>query len=807
MARTSPIQESFVYGEISGRVRGRVSSDAYLQGLGFDLNWTPLPQGPVRTRNGLRMEGTAGQDNGSSTPGANIRIFTFQRGVDKDVLVEMGTQNIILRDATSGGGGDIIEEESSDNLVVDPTYSEQTTHWSVVIADNPPGSSPGFLTTPSLNLGDLTGDFTNLFPNPNWGNGKVTSISETRLAGTPNVPFFHTYAIRQQIFVIPDTDTNLHTIKFDYFSSVWQTGSLENDIFVRLKVGSTAGGSDLLLIDEAITVDGQSGNIDGSFTPIGLDSFYIELSGWQDPVSLVGTSNLGNPTNIEFFPVDIRTSLPTAGGTFGANVQFPATYRADQRPNIQFVMDPGEQEMWFTHPEVETQRLKFDGVTWTFDALTSIPGYKDPPNSPWGGIVWPKCCTIHDGRLWLGNAKNRQGTIWGSRIGEYVDLDSTDGLVEHDDPVTFPLSTAGAIQWLASKAKLIVGTDIKEIIGVSAGELITPEDFGFPVQTEWGSVDIQPAKIGKELIFIPTGKNRLRSFQDEGLRSLTWDGQEISLLNQELFSSKIIEIHYADDPDYQILAILGNGTIAAGTYLPGDPGVMGWYRISTPQGKIKRATLFNTSEGTIAWFVVEIGTLFEYFSLSFANLYSFALDGYLTDTISTVTGKLPAGATAFMPLYLDSTDISFVVEIPPVEDGGRISYAQHPSKKYEDRVDDWIFEDWARGKKVHYGTSYAAILRTLPTEGTSRMGTSQTSKRMHHKIFMRLNDSAMPEVNGRLPHDRSIDTPMDQAEPFRTGDIDITNRGWGNGVNTIIQPRPFITELVAVFSKTSTEEV
>ena len=122
MARVSPIQESFAYGEIDPRIQGRVGSEAYKAGLKQALNWYPLVQGPIRLREGSEFMTTVDPNNWVSGAVGNegIRIFTFQRGIDQDAIVEVGPDTITVRNSLDGGG---IIGGATGNLMPNPLWS------------------------------------------------------------------------------------------------------------------------------------------------------------------------------------------------------------------------------------------------------------------------------------------------------------------------------------------------------------------------------------------------------------------------------------------------------------------------------------------------------------------------------------------------------------------------------------------------------------------------------------------------------------------------------------------------------------
>jgi hypothetical protein len=97
---------------------------------------------------------------------------------------------------------------------------------------------------------------------------------------------------------------------------------------------------------------------------------------------------------------------------------------------------------------------------------------------------------------------------------------------------------------------------------------------------------------------------------------------------------------------------------------------------------------------------------------------------------------------------------------------------------------------------------------TLPPDIGSKRGSSQTLKRRFPKVFLRLSNSAIPEVNGESSGERSPGTGMDLATPGVVADVAVNTLGWdGQGVLEIIQELPLRTEVLAVFGTAQNNEV
>jgi hypothetical protein len=111
------------------------------------------------------------------------------------------------------------------------------------------------------------------------------------------------------------------------------------------------------------------------------------------------------------------------------------------------------------------------------------------------------------------------------------------------------------------------------------------------------------------------------------------------------------------------------------------------------------------------------------------------------------------------------------------------------------------------GKSIVVGLPYRATLETLPMEGGLGTGSSQSAKRRHTKVRLRLNDSALPKVNGYRAPDRVPADPMDTSTDLITGDVDVQVLGWEeDGALTIEQDLPFRTEVLAIFGRGTAQE-
>ncbi|MCK4897660.1 MAG: hypothetical protein KAS38_02695, partial [Anaerolineales bacterium] len=359
--------------------------------------------------------------------------------------------------------------------------------------------------------------------------------------------------------------------------------------------------------------------------------------------------------------------------------------------------------------------------------------------------------------------------------------------------------------------------------------------FSFPKQTDWGSNCVQPIEVGRDMVFTSNSRTRVRTFADEGGTNFGWDGHELSLLAQEIFSVPVRRMVYMDEPAYQAVFLLQDGTMGMATYFyPED--VIGWWRYATayngdrefgdttqpglgnqaanasqPTNQIMDITKINTSDGAKLWMVINrvgyAGTQLpahELLSLDNPNIPPITMDSWATRPIDSITGTIDDLD------FLTDQSVNCVVQ-HDIIGAGSVSvptYTVHPNITVIAGVSS-VFEDWARidGNIAHVGLFFSNNFKLLPVEGVSNLGTSQVAKRRWNKIHARLNNSIAPLVNGEPPKDRTPITPMGTGEDFITADTEYSELGTDQGELEITQDKPLQTEVLALFGKIISKEV
>jgi hypothetical protein len=824
--RVSPIQEAFTAGFLGERVRGRVSTDTYGKGLAECKNWHPLIQGPVRLREGTKYVTPVADSNWISgdLASAGIRVFTFEGGLDNDYIVEIGSGEINVRNAATGAGGALggtVVGGTSEELVPDNEYvtgvgpiwvHDTRRHGYQCGGDN---CTP--ITDGSGNIlqGAVTGPFQQGTPDAYFTLTGVyqqysilVTLREVVMGSLQN-------SSAAPIEVPAAAELLQNTLNFRYRvrfpqAIIDEYGPVPISSFtLRFEVGTTPGGNDIINQTQNITTLDTWVNTEFQFVPgAGNNNLYLSFG-----IAFDGAFNGAINENYFLDVGKISMISPLSGGS-GTPVQFTSPWTKQQLERVLTAADPGEKVMFFFHPNVEPYRLRLlTNQEWEFQAISTITSpsnYTPPSPNVWTGENWPGCGVFHEGRLWVAGSPNEPSTIWASRSGNYQDFDGTTPNAK-DDPLLFPLSTRGNIVTLSSRKDLVVNTDISEVIGTADVGPIAFDDFDFPKQTDWGGAPVQPIVAGRQMIYTSNIRRKIRTFADEGGTNYGWDGQELSLLAEELFGTPVRRMVFLDEPSYQVCLLLSDGTMACATYYYPEE-VIGWWKFelafngSAQQQKnnIIDITKVNTSTGAKLWMVVNRvgfpGTLkAQHELLSFDSGLLPALDSFASRTIdpnSGICGDID---------HLTDQDIDIVVE--QVDTDGNIYYTVHPPGVQVVAGVTTPLEDWAWGGIAYLGHFFDNRFKLLPIESGSQRGTSQVQKRRWNKIYLRLSRSAIPLVEGEYSEDRTPSTPMGYGEPITSNDIEYAELGSGKGDLLITQDRPLKTEVTAIFGKLVGKEV
>jgi hypothetical protein len=562
--------------------------------------------------------------------------------------------------------------------------------------------------------------------------------------------------IRESITVDAATD---YLLSFELYDRV-ATGA------VRVRVGTSAGGSQFLS-----TTISKYGYTVVSFNSGAATTVWLEFA-----IATTGVATFDISVSID--DVQLRDAS-------GATV-ITTPWNAQHLDEICTALETAKDRMVLAHPNVETQVLVRNAdSTWT---LTDITDLATAPPGEWTGANWPGVCEIYQGRLWLAATPDEGHRIWASRAGSPFDftLETNVGgtdVVLPADGIDLKISTRGSIRWMRAGRALLVGTDLGEHSITAQAGVVTPTDVQVRDESAFGSCANVPAVNSGELALYVSGDQRKVRALSYDLQTSGWNSKDITFTSEHITRGLVKELHHARDPNGSIVLLLLTGELAVCTFEPGE-GVAAWWRLSS--GSIQSVAVSHGALGSYLWLAVDRG----------GNLFLERLPMAETDAAycdSSVTVELDPAQVDLTGLdHLEGKTVKVVLDgalLPDqVVSAGGLTLPQS-------------------GTSVTVGLAFTATATTLPLEGGNPAGTAQGAKRRRTRVVLRLNESALPKVDGDRAADRTPGVPMGIPEALRSSDVAAWATGWNDGQVTIEQDLPIRTEVLALYGGVQVNEV
>ena len=314
---------------------------------------------------------------------------------------------------------------------------------------------------------------------------------------------------------------------------------------------------------------------------------------------------------------------------------------------------------------------------WNYEEITFVSGGP----SEWGKLYtedgversgFPSCVCFSNERLfWSGQVSEPQ-TIWGSKVGIYLDNGVSSPLVA-DDALTLILSDkqANPIKWLSSSSKLAVGTTGSEswiTSDTGSGQVTATSKLLIPSGSD-GSGDVKPVSVGNTIIFVDEHGKTVRELKyDYSTDSLK--GDDLILLAEHLTKhDPIVRIALQKRPYRLIWAVTESGKLLSGTYYP-EHTIIAWAQHETDGKFLDIASMPGDGQDEV-WFIVQrikkdddgcseitrnierLGSFFDEETTEHDMLDGYEIAPYLTDSSLMLDNRLEVEyVTATNPIYI-----------------------------------------------------------------------------------------------------------------------------------------------------------
>ena len=195
-------------------------------------------------------------------------------------------------------------------------------------------------------------------------------------------------------------------------------------------------------------------------------------------------------------------------------------------------------------------------------------------SSIWGnGQGYPRTGLLHQQRLFLAGSTKRPQALAGSQTGGFLNFQLA---TNDDDAFLFNIAQ--------SQDQIIHLTQVREMLSLGSGGLfsitggvekpITPTNIQVKSQSEDGTSDVRPVKIGNEIYYVSRSGKRLFS-TNYNIQIDGFDVVDVSKVAEHLPQSGIVDMSYQKDPDSVLQLVLTNGRLATVT-IDRSENVTGW---------------------------------------------------------------------------------------------------------------------------------------------------------------------------------------------------------------------------------------
>jgi len=222
----------------------------------------------------------------------------------------------------------------------------------------------------------------------------------------------------------------------------------------------------------------------------------------------------------------------------------------------------------------------------SFSDTNITPATDDSPQDakdPFSGTSnYPAVVSIHSQRTVWGGTNNKPATFWGSRVGDYSNMNTSSPL-KSDDSYTFTLAAneVNRVNGMCSLRELILFTTgaVWKVSG-NQDEAISPKSINVKAQSYWGSHGLPPIVTGESALFVETGGRVIRdlvySLEVDGYK-----GSDLTVLSNHMFKGRrAYEWAHARNPYGIVWVVCDDGALRGLTYLR-EHDVVGMHRHET----------------------------------------------------------------------------------------------------------------------------------------------------------------------------------------------------------------------------------
>lgn len=195
----------------------------------------------------------------------------------------------------------------------------------------------------------------------------------------------------------------------------------------------------------------------------------------------------------------------------------------------------------------------------------------------WNGYAgYPRTGTVYQQRLICAGTSRFPRTVWGSRIGEFLDFELW---TNDNDAFAFTIDAddSAPIAWVNASTALMVLTEGGEFSMRGGVEKpITPTNVRVSPESNHGSSGVRPVSVNRETMFVQRAGKKVRAL---GYRydSDGYSAPDVTALAEHLTAVGVVGMAYQQEPELLLWAIRSDGKLLSCTFdRDQQPSVVAW---------------------------------------------------------------------------------------------------------------------------------------------------------------------------------------------------------------------------------------
>lgn len=529
MPKASPQQHSFNSGELSPLMSSRQDLEKYGNGMATCFNGIPMVQGGWTRRPGTVFFKTTKFGNARE-----VALQHFEYNVEQTYALEFG--HLYVRFFTATG---ILAEDPvtiTDITEADPGVVTATSHG---YSNGDRVQLAGIVGMTQLNGQEVivANKTTHTFEIQDiYGNDIDTSVYDDYISG----------GTASQIFelVTPYTEDDLPDIRVTQSADILYIFHPDHEPAELIREEPLTWS-----LDEWVSQDGP-------YFPINTTAVTLTLSGTSGSVNVTASSV--------------------------AAINFGAGFLATDVGRLIRWLDPAGDWTWLEITELTSTTVVVATIHGqAASAGTATTNWRLGLYSDTTGF--PRVGSFHENRLYMAGAALSPQRLDGSKSADFSNFAPTDkdGLVASDNAVSFSLASGrvNTVRWMESHSRgLLIGTAGGEwtVRASTLDEVITPTNINARESSVFGSVGIEPERVGDVVLFLQRGSRKLREFaylfEADGFQA-----PDLTVLAEQVSLTGITGMHMQKQPQPILWATRTDGLLVGLTYDRAQ-NVIGWHR-------------------------------------------------------------------------------------------------------------------------------------------------------------------------------------------------------------------------------------